>query len=292
MAEGQGKKDEEKFDFTAQGEGTDYLTLDQARFVAMQTARETPGNYGPALQSVPMVFEVVDAEETEDDYSLTLTFRPEGEFAGTPGREQFVFRNKIGQVAFRQVLALPRPGRRIPVIPIAIGVAVAGVVAVIAVLTVGGLGRGDDSQPGAAVSLPTATPIPATQTPRPAPTEAPTLVPPSEATPTPIPTPTPSPTSTRTPAPTATTRPTHTPTPVPTATVTPRPAPTSTPAPTTTTRPAVTPTPTSSAPPTGKIAFHSDRDGNREIYTMNADGSNQTRLTFNEAIDSDPSWSR
>ena len=44
MAEDQEKKDEEKFDFTAQGEAIDYLTLDQARFVAMQTARETPGN--------------------------------------------------------------------------------------------------------------------------------------------------------------------------------------------------------------------------------------------------------
>ena len=35
MAEDPGKKEEEKFDFTAQGEATDYLTLDQARFVAM-----------------------------------------------------------------------------------------------------------------------------------------------------------------------------------------------------------------------------------------------------------------
>jgi len=29
-------------------------------------------------------------------------------------------------------------------------------------------------------------------------------------------------------------------------------------------------------PPTGKIAFHSNRDGNLEIYVMNADGSGQT----------------
>ena len=29
----------------------------------------------------------------------------------------------------------------------------------------------------------------------------------------------------------------------------------------------------------GKIAFVSDRDGNQEIYVMNADGSGQTRLT-------------
>ena len=40
-----------------------------------------------------------------------------------------------------------------------------------------------------------------------------------------------------------------------------------------------------------KIVFHSDRDGNHEIYTMNLDGSNQTRLTFNGASDSYPAWS-
>ena len=41
----------------------------------------------------------------------------------------------------------------------------------------------------------------------------------------------------------------------------------------------------------GKIAFSSDRDGNDEIYKMNADGSLQERLTNNTAYDSWPSWS-
>jgi Tol biopolymer transport system component len=41
----------------------------------------------------------------------------------------------------------------------------------------------------------------------------------------------------------------------------------------------------------GKIAFVSDRDGNNEIYVMNADGSEQTRLTDNLGDDSAPSWS-
>jgi Tol biopolymer transport system component len=41
----------------------------------------------------------------------------------------------------------------------------------------------------------------------------------------------------------------------------------------------------------GKIAFVSDRDGNREIYVMNADGTDQTRLTNNTVQDSDPAWS-
>jgi len=41
----------------------------------------------------------------------------------------------------------------------------------------------------------------------------------------------------------------------------------------------------------GKIVFTSYRDSNFEIYIMNADGSNQTRLTNNPANDNWPSWS-
>jgi Tol biopolymer transport system component len=41
----------------------------------------------------------------------------------------------------------------------------------------------------------------------------------------------------------------------------------------------------------GKIAFTSTRDGSYEIYTMNADGSNPTRLTNNQTFDSLPAFS-
>jgi len=41
----------------------------------------------------------------------------------------------------------------------------------------------------------------------------------------------------------------------------------------------------------GKIAFASDRDGNREIYVMDADGTNQVRLTNNSGVDDHPTWS-
>ena len=41
----------------------------------------------------------------------------------------------------------------------------------------------------------------------------------------------------------------------------------------------------------GKIVFSSKREGNHEIYTMNSDGTNQTRLTFNKAADVRPTWS-
>jgi Tol biopolymer transport system component len=41
----------------------------------------------------------------------------------------------------------------------------------------------------------------------------------------------------------------------------------------------------------GKIAFTSNRDGNNEIYVMNADGTGVTRLTNNPAADGQPAWS-
>ena len=56
MAEEQGKE-EEKFDFTSEGEAVGYISLDQARLLAMQTARETPGEYGSEYQGVSMAFQ-------------------------------------------------------------------------------------------------------------------------------------------------------------------------------------------------------------------------------------------
>ena len=45
-------------------------------------------------------------------------------------------------------------------------------------------------------------------------------------------------------------------------------------------------------PPTvARIAFTSNRDGNEEIYVMNADGSGVTRLTNNSANDGGADWS-
>ena len=48
-----------------------------------------------------------------------------------------------------------------------------------------------------------------------------------------------------------------------------------------------------SASPFGRsqIAFHSEREGNLDIYVMNADGTGQTRLTHNHTEDSYPTWS-
>ncbi len=79
-------------------------------------------------------------------------------------------------------------------------------------------------------------------------------------------------------------------------TATPLPWPTLTPPPTVT--PAL-PSPTPFLPPTatpfgggaGEIAFVSERDGNREIYSLNVQTGLARRLTVNNANDRDPAWS-
>ena len=45
------------------------------------------------------------------------------------------------------------------------------------------------------------------------------------------------------------------------------------------------------AQPQGKIVFQSDRDGDRDIYVMNPDGSDLIQLTHNETNDYFPVWS-
>lgn len=189
MAEDTGGK-EEKFDFTAEGEAFGYISLDQARVLAMGTARDAPGDYGAAFRNASMAFSVTGAEETEDYYEITLSIRPQGEFSGTPGQEQF-FIEKEGTVAHRQVLTQPRSKRGFPVIPAAIGLAVvAATVIAAAVVIIPGDGGGEGEPAAAAddspaTSIPaavdsTATHLPPTAVPGPSPTVAAEAVPPAE----------------------------------------------------------------------------------------------------------------
>ena len=129
MDEDQGKE-EEKFDFTREGEAVGYISLAQARVLAMSTAQETPGEYAPEYRDVPMAFDTVEASEDEDFYHITLAFRPQGDFSGTPGQEQF-FVEKEGAVAVRQVLSIPRRRGGFPLLPVAIGLVVVGVIAAV-----------------------------------------------------------------------------------------------------------------------------------------------------------------
>ena len=155
MAADEGNK-EDQFSFTDQGESLGYISLEQARVVAMRTARDQPGDYGRRFSGVGMVFNVVEQEEGEDYYVVTLSLRPQGDFEGTAGQEQF-FIEKEGNVAHRQVLSLPKTKRGgFPAVPVIIGVVIVAAIAVAAVVVAGSRGDGTAEDPGIPASSLTA----------------------------------------------------------------------------------------------------------------------------------------
>ena len=115
MDEDRGKHDEEKFDFTAEGEVRKWIGLDQARVQAIEHARDHTEFYGPDYQGASFVWEVLSAEESDDYYDIRLSFRPSGRFQGRPGVEQFII-DKTGEIRIRQLLDEPtgvsRPRRQ------------------------------------------------------------------------------------------------------------------------------------------------------------------------------------
>jgi len=112
-----------------------------------------------------MVFEVAESGEDDDFYTVVLSVRPQGNFDGTPGQEQFVV-GKEGTIAVRQVLSLPTQtsaspadtGRKggFPLLPVGIGVVVVGIIAAIGAVVIL-MSSGGDSVPIFTV-LPTETP--------------------------------------------------------------------------------------------------------------------------------------
>ena len=85
MAQEEGKEEEEKFDFTSEGEVLGYISLDQARVLAVQHARENADFYGLRYAEANLVWEVTNQEETEDYYDIRLSYRPAESFRGRPG---------------------------------------------------------------------------------------------------------------------------------------------------------------------------------------------------------------
>ena len=124
MAEDKGKE-EEKFDFTPELEG--YTSLDEARVLAIQHARDNREIYG-RYADAELVVEMVGAVQTENFFEVTLSYLPPGNLQST-GTERITI-NKARAIELRQVLSQPVPVRRIRVL---IASAAAAVVAVLAV---------------------------------------------------------------------------------------------------------------------------------------------------------------
>lgn len=99
-------KQEEKFEFTPEGESIEYISLDQAKIQAIVHARDKQDFYPSMYAGIRLIWEVLVAEESEDHYDVRLSFRPGGGFQGKPGVEQLIF-DKTGELRVRQILDEP-----------------------------------------------------------------------------------------------------------------------------------------------------------------------------------------
>ena len=69
MAENREKKDDDKLEFDSTGQAIGYISLDQARVLAMEHARDNRDFYG-RYAGTELVWEVISADETEDYYEV------------------------------------------------------------------------------------------------------------------------------------------------------------------------------------------------------------------------------
>ena len=99
-------KQEEKLEFTPEGESIGYISLEEARIQVMELARDDAGFYGSTYHKFDLVHELFSIEEGEDHYEIRLSFRPAGRYTGQPGVEQFII-DKIGAIRIRQILDEP-----------------------------------------------------------------------------------------------------------------------------------------------------------------------------------------
>ena len=89
------------------------ISLEKARLHAVRYAQANIDVYQPEYQQGNLVWEVESAEEQDEFYYIYVTYRPFGDFAGTPGREEFIM-DKTGSIEFRQVLDAPNPDEKPP----------------------------------------------------------------------------------------------------------------------------------------------------------------------------------
>jgi hypothetical protein len=105
---------------------TGYISLDQARAIALQYAQDHREFYGN-ISEQDLAWDALSAHETEHHFEVRLSFRSAGSFR-TAGIEQINV-GKIGSIESRQIINQPRLTRGFIAVAIAIAVvAVTGVI--------------------------------------------------------------------------------------------------------------------------------------------------------------------
>ena len=203
------EREEDKLDaFTPEAEAVGYISLEQARVLAIQHARDNREIYGSRYAATELVWEVISFKAGEDYYEILLSYRPAGRFRGVPGVEKLTI-DKIGSIELRMVLDEPseqaEPARKMPPPSLLAAAGLLVVVGIVLGVLFGAGIIGGDGQPTPVpvvvnfpTARPTSTPSPRTSTPTPVsivvtfPTAGPAATPiPRSSTPTPPAPPTP-----------------------------------------------------------------------------------------------------
>ncbi len=106
MAEDGSAQEGEKPESQRPGSGGGFVSLDQARDIALGHARENPDFYGRRYRKKELAWEVLSQEEREDGYLVRLSYRPARGFRGEPGVEQFSI-DRTGPVQSRRIVSEP-----------------------------------------------------------------------------------------------------------------------------------------------------------------------------------------
>ena len=106
MAQGGENREEMREPSTRGSEALGYISLEQARALAIQHARDNTEFHGHRYARANLVWEVASQEEEKDFYHIRLFFRPAGRSRGEPGVEQLLI-DKAGIIQLNQILDEP-----------------------------------------------------------------------------------------------------------------------------------------------------------------------------------------
>ena len=95
------------------GSAGGFVSLDQARDIALGHARDNQDFYGGRWSKRPLSWLVLVTEEREDAYYVRLSYQPAQKFSREPGLEAFTI-SKTGEVQSRSILSQPESKRGIP----------------------------------------------------------------------------------------------------------------------------------------------------------------------------------
>ena len=104
MAQDSNEQESERSDSTPYGSG--YISLDDARAIALDHARDNRDIYGRRYRGKDLIWQVVTQEERQDAYRIRLSYQPSRGFRGDAGIEEFTI-EKTGPIRSRQIISEP-----------------------------------------------------------------------------------------------------------------------------------------------------------------------------------------